>query len=112
MKFRKAVEREIARERMEILFNLAKATFKIDSTLSKRYIQLMKKVGMKAKVRIPKEWKLFICKGCGSLLVPGKNCRVRVRSEGGTRSVIACLDCGALKRIPAVKEKKWRKRKI
>ncbi|HID16973.1 TPA: hypothetical protein EYP26_01615 [Candidatus Bathyarchaeota archaeon] len=106
MKFRRAVEKEIARERMAILFNLAKATFKLDPTLSRRYIQLMKKVGMRAKVRIPKEWKLLICKECGNLLVPGKSCRVRVRSEGGTRSVITCLNCGSLKRIPAVKEKK------
>ncbi len=98
--------REIARQRIEILFNQAKTTFPSDPTLAKRYIELAQKVGMKAGVRLTREQKLRICKGCGSFLVPGVNCRVRTRSEAGTTVLITCLDCGTKKRYPTVRERR------
>jgi ribonuclease P protein subunit RPR2 len=60
---------------------------------------------MKAGVRIPKEEKIFLCKSCGSLLVPGVNCRVRTRTEFGTTVLITCLECGTKKRYPTVRER-------
>ncbi|MEM3793820.1 MAG: hypothetical protein QXS76_02800, partial [Candidatus Bathyarchaeia archaeon] len=47
-----------------------------------------------------KELKWFVCKGCGALLIPPKNCRVRIRSGGNPRIVLTCLDCGSIKRFP------------
>lgn len=101
-------ERDIARERVEILFNLAKKTVKRDPKLTRRYLELAKGVGMRSQVKIPKEYKLLICKGCGTLLVPGFNCRVRTRAEGGTKVIITCLDCGVQKRYPTLKERSVR----
>jgi ribonuclease P protein subunit RPR2 len=100
MKRHKAVERDIARERIEILFRLAREAFREDRELSKRYLALAKRIGMRARVQIPRELKLFVCKGCGSLLIPPENCRVRVRSDGNPRVVLTCLDCGRVKRFP------------
>ena len=97
--------REIARERIEILFNQAQRTFPSDPNLAKRYLDLARKVGMKAGVRLTREQKLRICKGCGGFLVPGVNCRVRTRSESGTTVLITCLDCGTKKRYPTVRER-------
>lgn len=100
MRRHRGAEREIARERIEILFRLAREAFKEDRELSRRYIALAKRIGMRARVRIPRELKLFVCKGCGSLLVPPENCRVRVVSKGDPRVVLTCLDCGGIKRFP------------
>ncbi|MGP8068899.1 MAG: ribonuclease P protein component 4 [Candidatus Bathyarchaeia archaeon] len=97
--------REIARERIEILFNHAQRTFPKNRTLANRYIELARRIGMKAGVRLTREQKLRLCKGCGSLLVPGVNCRVRTRSEFGTIVLITCLDCGTKKRYPTVRER-------
>jgi ribonuclease P protein subunit RPR2 len=97
--------RDIARERIQILLTLAKQTFPKNRALSKRYVELARLIGMRAGVRIPREDKQFICKGCGSLLVPGANCRVRTRSETGTTVLITCLECGAKKRYPTVRER-------
>ncbi len=97
--------KEIARERIEILLGLATKTFSTDRTLSKRYIELARKIGMKAGVRLPRERKVFICKGCWSLLVPGVNCRVRTRPDPGTTVLITCLECGSKKRYPTVRER-------
>ena len=101
--------KEIARERMEILLDLARKAFPTDRALSRRYIELARRIGMKAGVRLPKRDKLFLCKGCRSLLVPGVNCRVRTRAEFGTTVLITCLDCGAKKRYPTVRERLSRK---
>jgi ribonuclease P protein subunit RPR2 len=97
--------KEIARERVEILFDLARKIFPKDRTLSKRYLELARLIGMKAGVRLSKEQKLSICKKCGSFLVPGVNCRVRTRPELGTIVLITCLECGAKKRYPTVRER-------
>lgn len=101
--------KEIAGERIHILLELAKKTFPKDRDLSRRYVDLARKIGMKAGVRLPSEEKLFICKGCGSLLVPGANSRVRTRSDLGTTVLITCLDCGTKKRYPNVRERLSRK---
>jgi ribonuclease P protein subunit RPR2 len=103
--------KEIALERIRILLGLAKNTFQKDRDLSKRYVELARRIGMKAGVRLPSEEKLFICKGCGSLLVPGVNSRVRTRSDLGTTVLITCLDCGTKKRYPTVRERLSRKKR-
>lgn len=82
-----------------------------DPILSKRYIELAQRIAMRSGVRLGPERKQFICKNCNSLLVPGVNCRVRVRAEGGTHIVVTCLECGLVKRYPAVKEKRLRRKK-
>ncbi|MBS7655143.1 ribonuclease P [Candidatus Bathyarchaeota archaeon] len=83
--------------------------FKVNPKLAKRYIQLIQKIGMKAKIKIPLKYKIFICKKCGSLLIPGETCRVRVRSEKGAKVTFTCLNCYFVKRYPIVKEKKLKK---
>jgi ribonuclease P protein subunit RPR2 len=100
MRRSKGIERRIARERMEILLRSAEEAFRWDRELSRQYLALAKRIGMRCRVSIPKGAKLFICKGCGSLLMPPENCRVRVRSGGNPRVVLTCLGCGAVKRFP------------
>jgi len=108
MKHWRGNERDIARERMEILLGLAKKTLRKDPKLMRRYIELARRIGMRSQVSIPKEYKQRICKNCGTFLVPGFNCRVRTRPDGGTKVVITCLDCGSHKRYPTLKEKNLR----
>jgi ribonuclease P protein subunit RPR2 len=97
-------ERDIARERMEILLDLAGKTVRKDSKLARRYVELARRIGMRAQVSIPRQYKRMICKSCGTFLLPGFNCRVRTRSDGGTKIVITCLDCGGHKRYPTLRE--------
>ena len=97
--------KEIARERIEILLSQARNAFRTDPSLAKRYVELARRIGMKAGVRLTREQKSRICKGCGGLLVPGVSCRVRTRSEHGTTVLITCLDCGTKKRYPTARER-------
>ncbi|WP_321430086.1 ribonuclease P protein component 4 [uncultured Methanolobus sp.] len=98
----KAVARNIAQERIEYLFNLAKSEFSENSEKSKRYVALARKIGMRHRISIPPELKRSFCKNCGSLLVPGNNSRVRLKDE---TIIMTCLTCGNIKRYPFDKEK-------
>jgi len=102
--------RGIARERIQILLDLARKTLPENHVLSKRYVELARLIGMKAGVRLSKEQKMSICRNCGVFLVPGGNCRVRTRSEFGTTVLITCLECGAKKRYPTVRERLSRRK--
>jgi ribonuclease P protein subunit RPR2 len=102
--------RGVARERIDILLALARKAFPKDRALSRRYVELARLIGMKAGVRLSKEEKMSICRGCGTLLVPGESCRVRTRSELGTTVLITCLECGAKKRYPSVRERHSRRK--
>jgi len=85
---------------------MARQAFRKDPALSKRYVELARLIGMKSGVRLPKYAKMFICKGCGRILMPGSNCRVRIRSDIGTTVLITCLECGSKKRYPTVREQR------
>ena len=92
-------QRQIALERIEILFKQADKRLKANPELSKRYIQLARKIAMRYLVKIPVDLKQKFCKKCGTYLKPGVNCRIRLNPKGKVR-IITCLECNAIKRIP------------
>jgi ribonuclease P protein subunit RPR2 len=105
---KKPVEiREIALERISNLFKEASSAFSHDSSLSNRYVELARKIAMKAKVRIPRELKRRFCKRCLSYLVPSKNCIVRLQNS---RVVYTCLNCRNVMRFPYIREQKEKRK--
>lgn len=96
-KNKKAWIREMARQRIKLLFNLAEECFEKAPDLSNRYVLLAKKISMRHRIRMPRALKRRICKECGAFLVPGSNCRIRIRND---RVVTTCLACGMIMRIP------------
>ena len=89
--------REIALERINILFQEADLMFKEDPRLSDRYVEIARKIAMKYKVSIPRELKRRFCKHCYTFLVPGINCRIR-NNEG--KMVYYCKICKKFMRFP------------
>lgn len=97
--FKGASGKQIAKERVEIL--LARASEAKDSPdLSKRYVFLAREIAMKQRVHLKKTQKRMFCRGCGALLVPGRNERVRVQNG---KVVLTCLECGKVCRVPVQK---------
>ncbi len=90
---------------MQILLEQARDMARKDENLSKRYVELARKISMRTKIRIPREEKRYLCKGCGIALIPGLNARVRL-SPKNIRVVITCLSCGTVKRYPFVRLKR------
>jgi len=98
---------EIAQERMDILFNLAKEEFHKDSSRSNRYVELAQNISKKYNTKIPLKWRRSFCKKCHSFLQYGENSTVRLKNS---EVQIKCHECSNIMKIPYIKEKKLRRR--
>jgi len=99
-----ASTKRIAIQRIQTLFRLAKETIHEDPHLAQRYVDIARKIAMAAKVHLPRKYRRQVCQHCKSFILPGVNCRVRVKQRREPHMVIACLKCGKQTRIP-LKEK-------
>ncbi|MBW2994552.1 ribonuclease P [Candidatus Woesearchaeota archaeon] len=82
--------KQIAKDRIQYLFEQAELKFSKNPSLSNRYVTLARKLAMKYKIRMPRELKRKFCKHCYKYLVPGKNCRVRTHNG---KVVYSCFNC-------------------
>lgn len=92
--------RAIARRRVQGLFELASKTFHEDPALAQRYVTIARRIAMAAKIRLPTEYRLRVCRHCKSLILPGANCRVRIKQQREPHVAITCLNCGKQMRVP------------
>jgi ribonuclease P protein subunit RPR2 len=104
----RAAVASVARERIEILLSQARDMVEKNEDLSRRYVDLARRISERTKVRIPGELKRFLCMSCGIALVPGKNARVRLYARN-SGIVITCLSCGMMRRYPVTRRKGSRK---
>jgi len=91
-KARKEAEGEVA--------SLMEKAVEIFASLPSRahdYVRKARRAAMRVQMPIKRELKRRICKHCYHLLVPGKNCRIRVHKS---RVIVYCLDCKHHTRIP------------
>jgi ribonuclease P protein subunit RPR2 len=86
--------KDIARQRVEILFSQAKSVAKANSKLATEYVASARRIAMAAKIRLPLEFRRETCKECNVLFVHGVNCRVRVKQKREPHVVVTCLNCG------------------
>ena len=93
-------EKAIALRRIRRLFELALKVVKEEPDLADRYAELARRIAMRARVKIPPEYKRLICKRCKRFIVPGLTCRVRLQPRREPHIAITCLRCGGIYRIP------------
>jgi ribonuclease P protein subunit RPR2 len=89
-------QQKIAKERIEILFDLAEKNLDKNLKRSQRYVELARKIGMRYNVRFPKEMKRKFCKNCNTLL---KGTKAKVRTEGKSL-IIKCQVCNTIYKYP------------
>ncbi len=91
----KRVVKEIAKSRIDFLFQEAHDIFKEDRELANRYASLARRYSQRARVKIPFEWRKRLCNKCKRFLYPGINCRIRMQSRKGKGSHVSvtCLEC-------------------
>ena len=94
---------KIAKERIEILFNLAEKELKKHPERSRRYVELARKIGMRCNVRLTREQKGKFCKKCNQLLTTKKTAKIKVDPQKKFME-IKCLSCGSIHRKPYVKK--------
>jgi len=82
--------KSIAAERVAILFAEAEQAFSGHPERSDRYVELARKIAMKARISIPRQFKRRYCPYCHHYWLPGKT--VRIRTHKG-RVIYTCLLC-------------------
>lgn len=101
----KNATKHIAIQHVRKLFHLARESIHEDPTLAQRYVNIARKVAMAARVRLPREYRRQVCRYCKSFILPGVNCRVRIKQRREPHVVITCLNCGRQMRMPLGKRK-------
>jgi ribonuclease P protein subunit RPR2 len=91
--------KQIARQRIAILFAQAKKVAGADSKLAEQYVLSARRIAMAAKISLPLEFKRGTCKKCNTLYIQSINCRVRVKQKREPHVVVTCLNCGNQTRI-------------
>jgi RNase P subunit RPR2 len=89
----KSAVRNVARERIEILYELSRDEFKKDKALSKNYISTLIKISQHHKVRLDPKMKAMICKHCKLPLIEGENAQIRIIASQ-KRKIYRCKICG------------------
>jgi ribonuclease P protein subunit RPR2 len=97
--------KQIARQRIQTLFNLAREIVHEDPVLAQRYVDTARKIAMAAKIRLTDGYRSQVCKHCIGFMLPGVSCRVRLQQRREPHVVITCLKCGGQTRIPLVQRR-------
>jgi ribonuclease P protein subunit RPR2 len=85
--------KEIAAERISILYELAVNTATKNPELSGIYVKTLRRISSHYKVSIPDSIKNRVCKKCNLVLIPGLTAKVRLASSKGY-AVYTCKKCG------------------
>ena len=90
-------QKQIARERIEILFSEAEKAFKSNPKRAAEHIKAAHKIAMRYRVRMGPQFKRKFCKKCFTYLKPGETSAVRL-NDGVL--ITTCKNCGEVKRMP------------
>lgn len=93
----KIKQKKIARERITVLFDEAKSVFKKSPSLANRYVTLARKMAMKYRIKMPREYKRLYCKHCYKFFQPGKTLTTRIKNK---TLIYHCKNCGKIIRYP------------
>ncbi len=92
--------KSLALQRIHRLFKLAFENVNSDPNLAERCVEIARRIAMKARVRLPREYRRFVCRGCKRFILPGINSRVRIQQRREPHVSITCLLCGHIMRYP------------
>ncbi|KXH72504.1 MAG: hypothetical protein AM326_11140 [Candidatus Thorarchaeota archaeon SMTZ-45] len=91
--------KRLAEVRVEILWEQAKKAIKSGRPeIARQQMFSARKIAQRTRTKLPQHINRRICRSCGSILVPGDNCRVRVRHNRSKHLAVTCLNCGRVKR--------------
>ena len=85
-------KKQIATQRIQILFNNALLNAKNNPELAQRQAGIAKKISMKYKIKMPFEVSSCFCKNCKKFIAPGIASKIRLGSKPKSLR-ITCLYC-------------------
>lgn len=82
----------IAKERIALLIDAAQSIEKEKPALAKKYAKMAREIKEHYRIK-DKRFKIYVCKGCNSPLIPGQNCKVIIASSK-RKIIYKCAECG------------------
>ncbi len=102
-----ATDKKIIINRVCRLFQRARDVIEEDEELAQHYVATARRMAMASRVRIPREHRRQVCRGCKKFILPGVNCSVRIQPRREPHVVITCGYCGEHMRFPIkIREKR------
>ncbi|MGD9395729.1 MAG: ribonuclease P Rpr2/Rpp21/SNM1 subunit [Candidatus Thorarchaeota archaeon] len=95
----RAKARRLAQARVDILWEQAKKEAESGkSELARQKMLSARKIAQRTRTKLPHHIRRRMCKCCGTILVPGDTCRIRVRHNRSKHVTVTCFACGAIRR--------------
>ena len=86
-------KKEIATQRILILFDNAVSNARNNPRLAERQAQIARKISMRFKIKMPWQIRTSVCKKCKKFIVPGVTSKVRVGRSNVKSVRITCGFC-------------------
>jgi ribonuclease P protein subunit RPR2 len=90
--------KRLARARIKVLWKQASEIAKSDPDGARQRMRVASRVAQKVRIKVPQDIKRKICRRCGLVLIPGENCRVRMRNNRSKHLTVTCISCGNITR--------------
>jgi ribonuclease P protein subunit RPR2 len=97
-RFAKEKIERLAQARIEILWKQALQESKVRPEAARKQMLSARKIAQRARIKIPRDINRRVCSECGTILIPGDTCKVRVRHNRSRHVVVTCTECGNIKR--------------
>ena len=97
-RYAKERTKHLAQTRIEILWQQALRNAEDRPEIARFQMRSARKIAQRSRTKIPRHISRRFCKQCGSILIPGKSCRIRIRSNRAKHMVVTCTECGKVKR--------------
>jgi len=95
----RAKARLLTQARVEILWDQAKKDIESDKPdLARQRMLSARRIAQRTRTKLPRHINRRICKSCGTILVAGRTCMVRIRHNRAKHVVVTCTNCGTMKR--------------
>jgi ribonuclease P protein subunit RPR2 len=91
--------KHLAQTRVDILWHQAIRNAKSRPEVARLQMRSARKIAQRSRTKIPWHISRRLCKQCGTILIPGKTCRVRIRHNRAKHMVVTCIECGKVKRF-------------
>jgi len=97
-RFAKERIKHLAQARIEILWQQALRNMENRPEVARFQMRSARKIAQRSRTKIPRHISRKICKQCGTILIPGKSCTVRIRHNRAKHMVVTCTECGKVRR--------------
>ncbi|MFW9966422.1 MAG: ribonuclease P protein component 4 [Candidatus Thorarchaeota archaeon] len=95
---RQSDDKRLAMARIRLLWKQALEIVKTDSDGARTCMQVASRIAQRVRIKVPREIKRKMCRRCGTVLIPGESCRVRMRNNRSKHLTVTCIACGNITR--------------